>query len=124
MNIAPLISSGGLLAITKGYCTANNLDVENSTHFGTAAVLGVSHLIARNGSEEPLTISLSTGALVSAIMWGYYNNRNVVRWFTIGTALGYVAETLGGKYDEEVNEKEDTSDRNSVDLDDHLKSLF
>ena len=124
MNVAPLISSGSLIAITKGYCTANKLDVDNSVHLGTAAVLGVSHVIARNGATEPLTISLSTGALFTAIMYGYYNNRNYLRWFTIGTALGYVAETLGGKYDEEVNEKEDSSTGDSFDIGDHLKSLF
>jgi hypothetical protein len=108
MNIAPLLSAGGLLGITKGYCTANSLDVENSTHLGTAAALGISHYVARNGSTEPLTISLSTGALFTAIMYGYYDNQNFLRWFLIGSTLGYVAETVGGKYYEEVNEKEDT----------------
>ena len=123
MKTAPFLSAGGLLAITKGYCSANSLNVENSTHFGTAASLGIAHYIAQNGSDEPVTISLSTGALFTAIMWGYYGNPHYIRWFTIGTALGYVAETIGGKYDEEANEKEDSGNIGNFNIEHHLQSL-
>jgi hypothetical protein len=126
MNIAPLLSAGGLLGITKGYCTANSVSVDNNVHFGTAAVLGGSHVVARTGATEPLAIAVSTGALFSAGMWGIYGNRNIVRWIVLGTVLSYVGETLAGKYSEDVNEEaqEAAPSGPGFDLDDHLKSLL
>ena len=126
MNFAPLLSAGGLLGITKGYCTANSVNVDNNVHFGTAAVLGGSHVVARTGASEPLAIAVSTGALFSAGMWGIYGNRNVVRWIVLGTVLSYIGETLAGKYSEDVNEEaqEGAPSSGSFDLDDHLKSLL
>jgi hypothetical protein len=108
MNAAPLLSAGGLIAITKGYCAANEIEAANSLHIQTAGVLAAAHLVSQHGAREVLPRAVSTGVLFSAAMWGL-GNRNAVRWMVMGTVLGYVAETLSGG---EVNEKtEEDSDR-------------
>jgi hypothetical protein len=107
MNAAPLLSAGGLIAITKGYCAANEIEAATSLHVQTAGVLAAAHLISQHGARETLPRAVSTGVLFSAAMWGL-GNRNAVRWMVMGTVLGYVAETLSGG---EVNEAEEDSDR-------------
>ena len=105
MNIAPLVSAGGLLAITKGYCTVNERDVDLSVHVQTAGVLGAAHLIAQHGTPEVLPRAVSTGVLFTAGMYAM-GNSNVVRLLVLGTVLGYVAETISGG---EVNEAQEES---------------
>ena len=60
-----------------------------------AGVLGLSAYATQVSKQEnPAVQSMSTGTLYAGIMYGAFENENLLRTAIIGTACSYVAQTL------------------------------
>jgi hypothetical protein len=62
-----LVSAGLVFGTTKAYGMANTLEIPMSVYSQAAAIMGASKIVADNGSNDPVTRAILSGALYSGI---------------------------------------------------------
>ena len=103
-----LVSAGLVFGTTKAYGMANTLEIPMSVYSQAAAIMGASKIVADNGSNDPVTRAILSGALYSGISFVVFKDPNWALNIALGSSASYLSDIALNKYSHEINEDEDS----------------
>lgn len=89
-----LVSAGLVFATTKTYGLVNNIDVPLPIYGQGAAIMGVSKILADNGSKDPVIRALASGGLYAGISFSIFNDNNWALNLALGATSSYIADII------------------------------
>jgi hypothetical protein len=102
-----LVSAGLVFGTTKAYGMANTLEIPMSVYSQAAAIMGASKIVADNGSNDPVTRAILSGALYSGISFVAFKDPNWALNIALGSSASYLSDIALNKYSHEINEDEE-----------------
>ena len=93
MNAA--VTGGLALGFCKGYTTLRGSECPLDIQIQTAGVLGASKLLVEQAlPPDALTRAIATGSVFAGGMFGFFQDKQWMRWVALGTAASYIADVL------------------------------
>ena len=91
----PLIASGVVFAVTKGFGIINKLDdIELSTYLTFAGMMGASKIVADLSVPDPIQRAVGSGLLFAGACYLVFKNENWALNGALGVGASYLADIV------------------------------
>ena len=89
-----LVAAGIVFGTTKTYGMFNNIEVPMAVYGQGAAIMGVSKILADNGTKDPVIRALASGGLYAGISFSIFNDNNWALNLALGATSSYIADIV------------------------------